>query len=1023
MKRLSFPAAFGVVLALLFAGLGSAPAFAGPNPVPIYLKADPCPGASLCGNFLTGQFKGSGKRTGQFNALPGLTVTRASFAYGENADGSLRGFQAGQARWTSKGLGVFEATTNNALWSEDLTNAAWTKALTTVTAGAYTAPNATATGQKLAETATTGLHQVFPATGYTVTASTVGTYTVFLAPAERTTARVVNADAGATNGALADINLQSCSVIGSPTTLGAGSNVAASAQLMVNGWCRVRLSAQASTSTTVFVAVRITQSAGVDSYAGTAGSGIYVWGQDFRSNAAYPVPYCPTTSSTATCAADQISFAANIPQTGAFVATYLQPALPGAVSARAYLMTVNDSGFARLNIRANDVSGTVPVCVVGDGVSAPSINSPALLPAGATVRVGCSWTATTAAFTSGGVPPNTSGVGLAASLTGAQTLNIAGASGSATINTYISGFALYSTAPSSAQLQAATAGTDQSSLSLNFASGLYKTTTPYVRTNWVLWSDNLQGGAWTSVSGGTATGATAATLTSTVGSRLEQFVSSSVGQAWTYSALLAGSGVVQLSLVDGGGAFGSTSTTVTLTATPTRYYVQRTMNDAGSTGVYARVQNSSGSPVTLTTWSQNMLEKGTTYPSSAIQTTTTAASVATTQSTNPADVGNLTFTSGGGYATDCNGALVSFAANNPRITCAGVLIEEARTNLLKWSMDLTNVVYSKTNLSVAAAAATAPDGTSTGQAVARTSTAASAYSSQTVTGPTAGQVVLFQRYVKPKSIGGYYGLRIQGTYPDRIDGLFNINTCTVFGTSSSGNYSGASGGARSLANGWCFIWITGTSAVSAPTQIIDGPSDGDNGVAGWEGPDRTLADAYVWNGDINTGASFPTSPILTTSGTATRAADVMSYGGLSIPTTMTFAASASGMYWNGILPRLVQFADGSSNLFDLAINPSTNKANVNGVGLTSSDIGTATVAQGGYLSAAVNLSAGAVRGASLGSTATAVTGTSTIGTMTQLYLGQVLSQNRPLNGNLQQVRVYPYAANDNELTYRSAGNF
>jgi hypothetical protein len=170
MKRLSLPAAFGVVLALLFAGLGGAPAFAGSNPVPIYLKADPCPGASLCGNFLTGQFKGSGKRTTQFAALPNLTVTRASFAYGENADGSLKGFQAGQARVTSKGLGVFEATTNLLLWSQAFSNAAWNKAaIASATDNQAVAPDGTLTAALIVPNAVATEHFVSQAA--TVTAA------------------------------------------------------------------------------------------------------------------------------------------------------------------------------------------------------------------------------------------------------------------------------------------------------------------------------------------------------------------------------------------------------------------------------------------------------------------------------------------------------------------------------------------------------------------------------------------------------------------------------------------------------------------------------------------------------------------------------------------------------------------------------------------------------------------------------------------------------------------------------------
>lgn len=65
--------------------------------------------------------------TGQYWPFYGITITRGSVGYAQDTGGTWILFGAGVPRITGKGLLCEEARTNSALWSRDMTNAAWTK--------------------------------------------------------------------------------------------------------------------------------------------------------------------------------------------------------------------------------------------------------------------------------------------------------------------------------------------------------------------------------------------------------------------------------------------------------------------------------------------------------------------------------------------------------------------------------------------------------------------------------------------------------------------------------------------------------------------------------------------------------------------------------------------------------------------------------------------------------------------------------------------------------------------------------
>ena len=103
-----------------------------------------------------------------------VTFTRASTGTFVGSDGVLR-----------------SAVTNLSLRSQELGDAAWTKALSSITADAAIAPNGTTTADKLVEDSSTGTHNIIEAATITYTSGLAYTFSFFVKKAERQTVQIV----------------------------------------------------------------------------------------------------------------------------------------------------------------------------------------------------------------------------------------------------------------------------------------------------------------------------------------------------------------------------------------------------------------------------------------------------------------------------------------------------------------------------------------------------------------------------------------------------------------------------------------------------------------------------------------------------------------------------------------------------------------------------------------------------------------------------------------------------------------
>jgi len=242
------------------------------------------------------------------------------------------------------------------------------------------------------------------------------------------------------------------------------------------------------------------------------------------------------------------------------------------------------------------------------------------------------------------------------------------------------------------------------------------------------------------------------------------------------------------------------------------------------------------------------------------------------------------------------GTLTTASSNTPRfdynpstLTCNGLLIEQASTNLLLYSATLTN--WSTSNITLSSSG-TAPDGATSILATENSTTAIhdTAHSGTTITASSTYTFSAFVKYAGRQYVimnfdnnaGNGFGVVF-----DLINGL-----ATSSGTNGSGVYT--SSVIQPLSNGWYRLIITGNLAAtdtSARTSIISSPSS----TYSWY-PSTTGLNAsafYIYGAQLEQ-LAIATSYIATAGSTVTRAKDTsyLSLGSWYNSTAFSFLVEA-----------------------------------------------------------------------------------------------------------------------------------
>ena len=231
---------------------------------------------------------------------PRITFSRGTGATRVNASGFIETvgnttprFDYDPVTLAPRGLLIEEARTNLVTYSDDLSNAAWTKNRVSAVANATASPDGTSNADKINGDGTNGGHNVSQAV--TILANTSYTLTAYAKAAELSWMYIFVGGTGA--GGFSTFNVAT-------GTLGSLSGVITSRSITPagNGWYRVQISL--TTGATVganFVEIAI---ANADTTgANTASGGIFAYGAQLEAGS-FATSYIPTVASTVTRNAD-----------------------------------------------------------------------------------------------------------------------------------------------------------------------------------------------------------------------------------------------------------------------------------------------------------------------------------------------------------------------------------------------------------------------------------------------------------------------------------------------------------------------------------------------------------------------------------------------------------------------------------------------------------------------------------------------------------------------------------------------
>jgi hypothetical protein len=197
-----------------------------------------------------------------------------------------------------KGLLIEEQRSNLLTYSDDWSNAVWSKGGITVLSNVLTAPSGTVTADLLTEDATNAAHASANLVG---TADSIKTLSVYAKQGSGT--RFLHLYT-TNSGAYANFNVTA-------GTVTASASCNASIQPVGNGWFRCVMTPTDLNNYNFVVSLSNSGSATrAPTYTGDGTSGIYVWGAQLEAGA-FATSYIPTVASQVTRAADSASMIGN----------------------------------------------------------------------------------------------------------------------------------------------------------------------------------------------------------------------------------------------------------------------------------------------------------------------------------------------------------------------------------------------------------------------------------------------------------------------------------------------------------------------------------------------------------------------------------------------------------------------------------------------------------------------------------------------------------------------------------------
>jgi hypothetical protein len=293
-----------------------------------------------------------------------------------------------------------------------------------------------------------------------------------------------------------------------------------------------------------------------------------------------------------------------------------------------------------------------------------------------------------------------------------------------------------------------------------------------------------------------------------------------------------------------------------------------------------------------------------------------------------------------------NGLYGSVANNVPAFefntdgSYRGLLVEPGATNLALYSQEFDNAEWTKTRTTVTANATASPDGATTADLIIPSVDNNTHFVNPSSFSFTSGTVYTWSGFVKAS---GYNFVNLAfdlGAFaPTGRRASFNLSNGTVAAVQS-----GVTASISAVGNGFyrCSITATANATASVARGYFFVQSAGNAIPESYTG-DGTSG-IFLWQAQLETG-SVATSPIVTTAGTASRVADVVSLTGASSligQSAGTLYAEVESPSYTSPLRRVLSLSDGTANnRININIQSGTNRLYqlfVSNAGVTDANI-------------------------------------------------------------------------------------
>ena len=363
---------------------------------------------------------------------------------------------------------------------------------------------------------------------------------------------------------------------------------------------------------------------------------------------------------------------------------------------------------------------------------------------------------------------------------------------------------------------------------------------------------------------------------------------------------------------------------------------------------------------------------------------------------------------------------VSFTLTNPDYgRSLGFLIEQQSTNLLTYSSDLSNAIWTKNNSSIVTAADVAPDGTLTAQKWTPT-TSGNTSNTRLFASVTVSSATSITSSIYAKSAGKRY---IYFAAPDASSPAYNCWFDLQTGTVGTKGASVTSASIVSVGNGWFRLQTTSTST-STTAYLFLSTTDADNS-------STVTADGYsgilIWGAQLEAN-SFATSYIPTTSSQVTRAADsayltAPNFGWLSGADGTVYCEAApypAATAINGYLYFCLAIGNATGNRFSVGSDTTSTLRLTSGGTYGSTNLGISGGTIGANKAGLIYTTTGSLKALINAGAVTTSSGYVFYGAPTYLFIGAQSTTQSFVNGYVRKLQYFPKALSAAELQEMTA---